>query len=125
MALKQKEKTINGVKYKVTTMDGFKALKVQMKLIKLLGSNIFSIIEKTKKEGFDISTLSPIMDNFDDKLAYEVFSMLFEKGIFIEKETENGPVPIPVNVEEHFAGNIIAMWTLAAFILEVNFALGE
>ena len=46
---------------------------------------------------------------------------LFQKNIFV---FEDG-VCVPIEFQSHFIGKPKEMWTVAAFILEVNFGLGK
>ena len=61
------------------------------------------------------------MNNFDDEVVNEIVLALFEKGVFYEEKGQ----PLVVDFATHFTGKIMEMWKVAAFILEVNFSMGE
>jgi hypothetical protein len=131
MALEQKTKEINGVKYLVTTMDGLRALKTQTKIIKILGPSLFEMIASgaVGKDGLDpkkisklLSAIVPLLSSFDDEAVNDLVLSLFDKGIFTEDKEGN---PTKLDFEVHFTGRIKDVWSVAAFILEVNFSMGE
>lgn len=120
--MEQKRKSIGTTIYLVTQMDAISALKVQTKLIKILGAGALSLLEQGKKAKDKLAALVPqLMENFDDELVNTLVLDLFEKGVFTE---ENG-VPKVVEFATHFAGKPFEMWQVVAFILETNFSLGE
>lgn len=120
--MEQKRKSIGTDIYLVTQMDAISALKIQTKLIKILGPGMFSFVGK----GGDIkdkmkSIIPMLMDNFDDELITGLVLSLFEKNIFVERSGQNKVVDFAT----HFAGKPMEMWKVAAFILETNFSMGE
>ena len=120
--MEQKRKEIDGTIYLVTQMDAVKALKVQTKLIKVLGAGIFSLVGKDGEMKDKVATLIPaLMENFDDEFVTELILLLFDKGVF----TEVSGQPKVVDFEKHFIGKPMEMWKVAAFILEANFAMGK
>jgi len=124
----QKRKEINGVTYLVTQMPGTRALRVQTKLISLLGKGIFEILGKgkiTKDSTEMLEALAPILDNFDDEKAFNFVMYLFEEGVFIEKKDGDLKVPVSIDFEKDFVGKIMDMWKVVGFILEANFATGK
>lgn len=134
MALKRKEKEINGITYIVETMDGVRALKTQAKLIKILGagitglktSDVKNLITKT---GLNVSAvvdlLSPLMDRFDDDEVVSFILSLFSKGILCKGSAEGKTVEVPVIFETHFNGRVNDAWQVVVFILMTNFSMGE
>ena len=103
-------------------MDAMRALKVQTKLIKLLGKGAFPLMDTSKPIKEKLAVLIPkLMENFDDNLVNELVLSLFEKGVFIQ----DGEVPKVVDFSTHFTGKPFEMWKVVGFILEVNFNLGE
>ena len=120
--MEQKKKVIGTTTYLVTQLDAVSALKIQTKLIKILGAGVFSmagtpgdIKEKLK------DVLPALMENFDDEIVNELVLSLFARNVF----TEIKGVPQVVDFATHFAGKAIEMWKVAGFILETNFSLGE
>jgi hypothetical protein len=125
--LEQKEKIIGTTVYLVTQMDGFRALKAQTKLIKILGSALASLVlgnsltmEAMKKAFF--AALPDILSRFDDELVNDFILSLFEVGVF--KKDKNGH-PTVIDFMTEFGGKINEMWKVALFILEVNFWPGK
>jgi len=124
----QKRKEINGITYLVTQMSGTRALRVQTKLVSLLGKGIFEILGKgkiTKDSTEMLEALAPILDNFDDEKAFNFVMYLFEEGVFIEKKDGDVKVPVSIDFEKDFIGKVMDMWKVVGFILEANFATGK
>lgn len=120
--LEQKSITIGTTEYRVTLMDAVSALKVQTKLVKLLGHGAVSLIGSTENAQEKVKQLIPLlMDNFNDELVNEIVLMLFEKGVFIAQ----GEFSKKLDFSNHFIGNPLDMWKLAGFIIGANFGLGE
>lgn len=120
--MEQKKKSIGTTTYLVTQMDAISALKVQTKLIKILGTGALSLMDTSKNIQEKLKSLIPaLMENFDDELVNNLILSLFDKGVFTE---ENG-TPKVLDFATHFAGNPLGMWKVVAFIMEVNFNLGE
>jgi hypothetical protein len=120
--MEQKSKSIGTTIYLVTQMDAMRALKVQTKLIKLLGQGALPLMDMDKPIKEKLAALIPkLMENFDDELVNDLVLSLFEKGVFIQ----DGDVPKVVDFSTHFAGKPFEMWKVVAFIMEVNFNLGE
>ena len=103
-------------------MDAVRALKVQTKLIKLLGPGALPLMDASKPIKEKLKTLIPaLMENFDDELVNDLVLSLFDNGILTQ---ENG-VPKVVDFSTHFAGKPFEMWKVVGFIMEVNFNMGE
>jgi len=120
--MEQKSKSIGTTTYLVTQMDAVRALKVQTKLIKLLGPGALPLMDTAQPIKEKLKALIPaLMENFDDDLVNGLVLSLFDKGVFIQV----GDVPKVVDFSTHFAGKPFEMWKVVAFILEVNFNLGE
>lgn len=128
--LAQKKKEINGVTYLVTQMAARKAIKTQLRLVKILGSNIFTILQSVQAGGTFklenlLAELKPLLDNFDDAVVFDFVESLIDTGVFIQK-TDGATgieVPIKLDIDTHFNGRLNDLWLLAAFVLEVNFAV--
>lgn len=117
----QKQKTINGVNYKVTTMDALSALSVQAKLIKILGPSFSELTGGTNKESIT-KALGKLSENFDDANVVSLVTKLFEKGVFVVDTTSGHPIDKPVDFSTYFSGKTADMWLVLLFILEVNFS---
>lgn len=119
--MEQKKKVINGVTYLVTEMDAFRALKIQTKLIKILGPGISGLkVGKTLNETL-LNIVPKLAENFDDELVNQLVLDLFESNVFYEK---NG-TSLSIDFSTYFRGKVFDMWKVVGFILEVNFNLGE
>jgi len=120
--MEQKSKSIGTTTYLVTQMDAVRALKVQTKLIKLLGPGALPLMDTSQPIKEKLKALIPaLMENFDSDLVNDLVLSLFDKGIFIQV----GDVPKVVDFSTHFAGKPFEMWKVVAFIMEVNFNMGE
>ena len=120
--MEQKSKSIGTTTYLVTQMDAVRALKVQTKLIKLLGPGALPLMDTSQPIKEKLKALIPaLMENFDDELVNDLVLSLFDNGIFTQ---ENG-VPKVVDFSTHFIGKPIEMWKVVGFILEANFNMGE
>ncbi|GAH63048.1 unnamed protein product [marine sediment metagenome] len=135
--MEQKKKQIGNTLYLVTQTDAISALKIQTKLIKILGPGALPMIvkmqgvlgaaKKDKKKVGELAKealsiiLPAIASSFDDETVNSLVLSLFERGVF----TKAGDASIPVEFSTHFVGKPMEMWKVAAFILEVNFASGE
>lgn len=118
--MEQLSKSIGTSEYLVTQMDAISALKVQTKLIKILGSGITALVGNDKLSTKDkIQKLIPkLMENFDDETINELVLFLFKKNVFIKE----GDIPRVVEFATHFTGKPMEMWQVVGFILEANFA---
>jgi len=119
--MKQESKTINGVTYKVTTMDALTALSIQSKLIRILGGSFGELSGGADKDSVK-KAISKLTDNIDDHNVISLITKLFEKGIFYVKVAEGHPIDTPVEFNTYFSGKTTDMWLVALFILEVNFS---
>jgi hypothetical protein len=129
--MEQKKKSIGTTVYLVTQMDAISALKIQTKLMKLLGPGTEGLkgikVEKTSDLIKALPEILPaMMKDFNDELVNEIILALFDKGVFIEKAVPGtDPIPEVIDFSTHFTGKLAEMWKVAAFIMEVNFSLGE
>lgn len=119
--MKQESKEINGVTYKVTTMDALTALSVQTKLIKILGGSFGELTGGADKESI-AKAISKLTDNIDDHNVVTLITKLFDKGVFYVKVADGHPIDTPIEFNTYFSGKTADMWLVALFILEVNFS---
>lgn len=120
--MEQKSKSIGNTTYLVTQMDAIRSLKVQTKLIKILGPGAIQFLDRDKPIKSKLAALIPkLMEKFDADLVNELVLSLFDKGVFTQAEG----VPKVLDFSTHFAGKPFEMWKVVAFIMEVNFDLGE
>lgn len=131
--MEQKKKTINGTTYLVTQMSGTRALRVQARLVNILGKGIFEVFGNIDIKNFKsgkvdeeiLTAVAPILENFDDEKAFELILSLFDEGVFIEKTKDNTKIPVSVDFDYDFIGKPKEMWQVVAFILRANFATGK
>ena len=118
--MKQETKLINGVTYKVTTMDALTALSVQAKLLKLLGGSFSELTGGADKESIS-KAIAKLTDNIDDHNVISLITKLFEKGVFFVDTKTGTAVDTPIEFNTYFSGKTGDMWLVAMFILQVNF----
>ncbi len=135
--IEQKRKEIDGTVYLVTQMNGIKALKIQTKLVSILGMSVVDILTKPGlgnvtdvSQKVILDNIGLLVENFDDEKVNSLVLSLFESGVFIETTVKEGEkvgqkIPTPLNFETHFAGSPMEMWKVVGFILEANFMPGE
>lgn len=119
--MKQETKVINGVTYKVTTMDALTALSVQAKLLKLLGGSFSELTGGADKESIS-KAIAKLTDNIDDHNVVSLITKLFEKGVFYVEVTNNTEINKPIDFNSYFAGKTGDMWLVAMFIIQTNFS---
>lgn len=130
--MEQKSKYIGTTEYLVTQMDAVSALKVQTKLIKVLGPGIIPLLDKIEtlktpdaakaillKSLPDLVT--NLLSNFEDEIVNGLVLSLFAKGVMHKQDD----VPKVVEFATHFVGKPMLMWKVMLFILEANFFMGE
>lgn len=121
--MKQSEKTVNGITYIVKQMDAVNAIKLQTRLLKLLGSGFFNMLDGGGLTKEKLAEMLPIiMDRFDDELANKIILSLFDDNILIKGE--DGAL-FGLDFKTHFIGRLNDMWAMVPFILQVNFNVGE
>jgi len=119
--MKQESKEINGVTYKVTTMDALTALSVQAKLVKLLGGSFSELAGGADKDSIS-RAIAKLTDNIDDHNVVSLITKLFEKGVFYSKVKDGVAIDTPIEFNSYFAGKTGDMWLVAMFIIQTNFS---
>ena len=117
--MKQESKEINGVTYKVTTMDALTALSVQAKLVKLLGGSFSELTGGADKDSIS-KAIAKLTDNIDDHNVVSLITKLFEKGVFYSKVKDGVAIDTPIEFNSYFAGKTGDMWLVAMFIIQPN-----
>ena len=120
--MEEREKVIDGTTYVVKQMDAERALRVQAKLIKVLGPGIAelkgSTLTKEKIKGKMATAILSLVERFDDEVVVDLVISLFETNVFYKHTTDE---LLKVSFSMHFTGKISEMWKVAIFVLEVNF----
>lgn len=113
-----KEKVIDGAKYTVTQMTARQALKMQAKLLKLLGpciAELIGAVGKMEDAGLARAVMA-LAANLDEKtfdgLMFELLQHVRKDGV----ELTEG------NINLEFAGALNTMYKVIAFVLEANYA---
>ncbi len=117
--IETKEKTINGSKYSVTQFTAFKALRIQNKLIKLLGPSlgcVFSSYDpKDPDKGLPLA-LKMLAEQLDEdvfeNLVIEILQTTRKSGHELKRDL--------INME--FSGKLNELFLVLQFVLEVNYA---
>lgn len=114
-----KKKTIDGSEYMVTQMTARQALKMQAKLLKLLGpclgEAISAMLTKDDKTGLSRSLMalaSTVDEKTFDGLVFELLVGVRKDGV----ELRDGEI----NLE--FAGALNTLYKVIAFVLEANYS---
>lgn len=119
--MKQEQKEINGVTYKVTTMDALSAISVQAKLVKLLGGSFGELTGGADKDSIS-KAITKLTENIDDHNVVALIQKLFEKNVFYVDVVNGVPIDKPIDFARYFAGKTGDMWLVAIFIIQTNFA---
>ena len=121
MAVETRDKVIDGKKITVTQFPGRKALFYKVKLIKLFGSSIGAMLAQAKglTAQVDMSVFAAAMD----KLATTVDEGEFTRFVLeLLQLTRIENVPITeASFDMEFAGNLLSMYKILWFTLEVNY----
>ncbi len=118
--IETKEIVLNGSVYSVTQMPARRALKVQAKLMKLLGPAIGQMFLVSSSDSADENIpkiISLLVDQLDEKTFDTFILELIE--FYVRKDGKE------VNAQTFdliFAGKLNELFLLLKFILEVNFA---
>lgn len=114
-----KEKEIDGAKYSVTQMTARQALKMQAKLIKLLGPCISEAISASLSKD-DTNFLSKIITS----LATQLDEKTFDQLVFdlLQGVRKNGFELSEGSINLEFAGALNTLFKVIAFVLEANYS---
>ena len=116
MACKTETEIINGHTYVCTQLDAERALKAQLKLMRIMGEPIIELLSKMEKNGLDdeaaMSSFSKLGKNLDSD---EFFKMFVD---FTSECMRDGQ---RVNFVSDFSGNLLESWKVFIFVLKVNF----
>jgi hypothetical protein len=114
------EKTINGSSYSVTQLPARRALRLQAKLVKLLGPAVSTIfVASGDLDNADQSipkAIAALASQLDDK-SFDQLVLDLLQG----QARKNGKEINEAVLDMEFAGNLNELFLLLAFVLEVNF----
>lgn len=122
MAIETKEKAIDGKRVTVTQLPARRALKLQTKLVKLLGSSVAALVSGSKGSmtmELDPTTLAVAMEKLADHLDEEQFAQLVRE-VLQSTRVDNQELNDAV-FDLLFAGNFLFMYKVIGFTLQVNY----
>jgi len=117
--IETQEKIIGDCTFMVTQMTALRAVKMQARLLKLLGPSFATIISASDKASPDSclpQAVSLLADKLDEK-SFENLVVDLMQGV-----RKNGVEMTRLDIDMHFAGNLNQLFLLLQFILEVNFS---
>ncbi len=119
--IETRDEEINGSVYTVTQMTARRALKMQARLIKLLGPSISQIFVSANDTSSNADNAIPkaislLSDQLDEK-TFEQLVLDLMQGV-----RKDGHELRPEIIDMEFAGNLNTLFLVLKFILEVNFS---
>lgn len=118
--IETKEKEINGVLYSVTQLPARRALRLQSKLVKLLGSSVANLFSEgsTNKDLLKAfpKAVTALSNQLDEKSFDNLVNELVEYNLRIDGKEFNIR-----DFDLFFSGKLNDLFLLLAFILQVNF----
>lgn len=118
MAIETKEKVIGEHVYSVTQMPAMRAVKLQARLLKMIGPS-FGAMMASDPANPD-SSLPLAISLLADKLDEKTFSDLVIH--LTESVRRNGAEMTKERIDSDFAGNLNELFLVMQFVLEVNFS---
>lgn len=118
--IETKEKVINGSSYSVTQLPARRALRLQAKLMKLLGPAASTIFVASG----DLDTADQAIPKAVSALAAQLDDKTFDQLILelLQGQARKNGKEITENVlDMEFSGNLNELYLLLIFVLEVNF----
>jgi len=120
--VKEEKKEIDGVTYVVKELDAISALKLQVRLAKLLGPSFKEAVAENSNNSIAGAMISSLVSNMQSDETLDLILSLFKKNVFYEHEHEGDTQLMKVSFETHFSGKLPTMWKVALFVLQVNFS---
>lgn len=119
--IETKEKEIAGSVYSVTQMTARRALRMQAKLLKIIGSPLAEMtVFANKNPGKEDECLSKcvglLADNLDDK-TFDEFIVELLNGV-----RKDGSELTSSKIDLEFAGKLATLFQVVKFVIEVNFS---
>ena len=126
MSIETKNKTIDGREVMVTQFPGRRALSYKTRLLKLLGPSVVEMFSGVKLESvevlssdFDLSIISKAFDKLAEKLDESEFVKFVLE--LLQCTRVDGKEITPEYFDNEFAGNLLFMYKVLWFTLEVNY----
>ena len=120
MAIETFEKVIGGSNYMITQLPARRALKLQAKLLKLIGPSASLLFAAAAKDLDSADDSIPqavrlLAEQLDDK-TFDALVMEMIKGV-----RKEGHEIDERNIDMEFAGNLNELFLVLQYVLEVNF----
>lgn len=112
------DKVINGANYSVTQMPAMRAIRMQARLLKLVGPSFAAMIASSDHES-DSSlplALNLLVDKLDEK-SFEQLVLDLMQGVRMD-----GVELTKTKIDLEFAGQTNDLYVVMQFVLEVNFS---
>ena len=113
--IETKEKEVGGSTYSVTQMPAIRALKVQARLLRLIGPSFAAMIASGDDSSIPMA-ITLLTDKLDEK-TFENLVLELTQGV-----RKDGIELTRSKIDLDFAGNLNELFRVLQFILEVNFA---
>lgn len=117
--IQTKEKMIGESKYMVTQMTALRAVRMQARLLKLLGPSFAAMISASDKSNPDSclpTAVALLADKLDEK-SFENLVLDLMRGV-----RKDGSELTQSDLDIEFAGNLNELFLVMQFVLEVNFS---
>jgi hypothetical protein len=114
-----KEKNIGEAKYMVTQMPAMRAVRMQARLLKLLGPSFAAIVASNDKDNPDsclTMAVSLLVEKLDEK-TFETLVLDLLQGV-----RKDGAELTREKIDLDFAGKLNDLYLVMQFVLEVNFS---
>lgn len=113
--IETKEKVIGNSNYAVTQMTAIRALKMQARLLRLIGPSFGAMIASGDDSSIPMA-ISLLTDKLDEK-TFENLVLELTQGV-----RKDGEELTRSKIDLDFAGNLNELFRVLQFILEVNFS---
>lgn len=117
--IETKEKVIGESKYMVTQMTALRAVKMQARLLKLIGPSFAAMIassDKSNPDGCLPLAVSLLADKLDEK-SFETLVLDLMQGV-----RKDGVELTRSDIDLQFSGKLNELFLVMQFVLEVNFS---
>jgi hypothetical protein len=113
--IETKEKEIGDAVYSVTQMPAIRALKIQSRLLRLVGPSFAAMIASGEDSSIPMA-ISLLTDKLDEN-TFEKLVLDLMQGV-----RKDGAELTKGKIDLEFAGNLNELYRVLQFVLEVNFA---
>lgn len=117
--IETKEKVIGESNYMVTQMPAMRAVRMQARLLKLLGPSFAAILASDDTKNLDNAlplAISLLVDKLDEK-TFEQLVLDLLQGV-----RKEGAELTKAKIDYEFSGNLNELFLVMQYVLEVNFS---